>query len=125
MTWVRIMLAIWATAAPILASERAAAGDAAAPFSTDDRVIIERNAALRQLASRDPRLVRAALDAIATAAQTSGTTTTSMERDAVMSTPKPKPSRNPDLDNLERSSPEAAHDLFQLIKKASENRKSR
>jgi hypothetical protein len=91
-------------------------------FSAQERAIIERNADLKGVVARDPRLVRRVLDAIAAApAQPAATEPT--DRGAVVSEPG-APIRNPDLDNLERSSPEAAHDLFLLLKKASQNRKS-
>jgi hypothetical protein len=91
-------------------------------FSPQERTIIERNADLKGVVGRNPRLVRRVLDAIAAApAQPVGTGPT--DRGAISPEP-PAPSRNPDLDNLERSSPEAAHDLFLLLKKASQNRKT-
>lgn len=86
-------------------------------FSLQDHTIIERNAALRRLVNRDPWLLRRVLDAITAADHLSGSAK-STERSAITGERHPVPSRNPDLDNLERSSPEAAHDLFLLIKKA-------
>ncbi len=90
-------------------------------FSPQDRIIIERNASLKGLVNRDPWLVRRALDTIAADAQPQPVVRDMKEGQVVGEQPSP-PSRNPDLDHLERTSPEAAHDLFQLIKKASDQK---
>jgi hypothetical protein len=87
-------------------------------FSAADQQIIKRNATLSQLVKRDPWLVKQVLQAIAApprqAPETGGRQGMTRERGAVA----PVSDRDPDLQQLERSSPEAAHDLFQLIKKA-------
>lgn len=104
---------------PALADLRHA--EALPAFSASEQAIIHRNAALSALVGTDPWLVRRVLDAITVAgASRSG-------GDAERTPPRqyerpPEPARNPDLDYLGRSSPEAAHDLFQLIKRASENK---
>jgi hypothetical protein len=115
------MRTILATAAAALALSTAVA--LAQPGFTDsDLVIIHRNAALSAIVDRNPALVRRVLDAIASAqADAMSRAGARSGRDA---RPKryeltPDPARNPDLDQLDRSSPEAAHDLFQLIKQAS------
>jgi hypothetical protein len=87
-------------------------------FSEQDHAVIQRNAALRKIVGRDPWVVRKALDTIAAAAQAPERSTQSMARNTVVRGPKPKPGPNPDLDSLERSSPEAAYDLYKLIKQA-------
>ncbi len=90
-------------------------------FTAADRVIIDRNTALGALVNRDPWLVRRVLDAIAKAATKPAAD--EFERSTPRREPAPNPAQNPDLDNLGRSSPEAAHDLFQLIKRASNGKK--
>ena len=121
-----LILTVWAVAlVPAVSHAQAADGRERPAFTAQDRTVIERNATLKGLVGRDPGLVRRVLDAIAAEPRPSEQVAGAMERDAVLTTPPPKPSRNPDLDNLERSSPEAAHDLFQLIKKAVESRKAR
>lgn len=106
----------------------ALAQDRARPaFSRDEQAIVDRNAVLSELASKNPRLVRKALEALRT--PETGTAKS-------LSVQKPRPSRrvaadelqmdpgaNPDLERLLRSSPEAAHDLFQLLKKAGRTQK--
>jgi hypothetical protein len=94
-------------------------------FTVGDHAIIDRNATLKGLVERDPWLVRRVLDAIQAADQGSQRSAEPMARSAIMTDQTPTPSRNPDLDHLERSSPEAAHDLFQLIKKASGSSKNK
>jgi hypothetical protein len=93
-------------------------------FTVQDQAVIERNATVKGLVDRDPWLVRRILDAIAAAEPLPAPGAGPSARSAIVSDQTPAPTRNPDLDHLERSSPEAAHDLFQLIKKASGNRKS-
>jgi hypothetical protein len=96
-------------------------------FSPHDKIIIERNATLRTLSSQDPQLVRRILDAISTSEQ-QGTQPTERIDLGIGAKPAPiekKRDADPDLENLERSSPEAAHDLFQLIKKAGGERKDK
>jgi len=109
-------------------------------FSAEDQVIIKRNAALGALMDRDPWLVRRALDILANAPAISGRsgevpadgfgtkeavvkqggnkqgTNKQGKRKSTETVPDPK--HNPDLDEFSRASPEAAHDLFQLIKLA-------
>jgi hypothetical protein len=93
--------------------------DASPLFTASEHAIIDRNAALAALVGRDPGLVRCVLDAIAAAgASRSGAGTKQRKYERA-----PDPARNPDLDYLGRSSPEAAHDLFQLIKRASRGSK--
>jgi hypothetical protein len=86
-------------------------------FSASEREIIGRNAALAALVGSDPWLVRRVLDAIDLAgASRSGVDEKC--RPGHCEQP-PDPASNPDLEYLGRSSPEAAHDLFLLIKRAS------
>jgi hypothetical protein len=119
----RILLAIGlATALPAAGALAQATGDPPA-FTAQEQTIIGRNAALSELVGRDPQLVRKVLDAIAAAE----TMRAAPALDPPNSKPggrgqTPDPSHNPDLQQLERVSPEAALDLFQRIKRASRNR---
>jgi hypothetical protein len=119
----RILLAIGlATALPSVGA-LAQAGGELRPFTAQEQTIISRNTALSELVDRDPQLVRKALDAIAAAE----TMRAGPANDLPNSKPRgigqtPDPSHNPDLQQLERASPEAALDLFQRIKRASRNR---
>ena len=95
--------------------------DSVPTFTAADRVVIERNEMLRSIADTHPALVRRALNALAALDDVK-------PRGALMPTdpqPAPRPagnSRNPDLERLERSSPEAMNDLFQLLKQAGAGR---
>jgi hypothetical protein len=104
----------------------AAAGNPGPPvFSQDDHAIIARNEALRKVVKANPRIVRQILDLIA--AYRPADVRAAAPADAA---PRPgaslresklefDPKNNPDLEPLPGSSPEATHDLFQLLKKAS------
>jgi hypothetical protein len=89
-------------------------------FSAAEQAVIRRNSALHALLPRDPLLVRRVLDAIASA-NTGGARSNDGGKPRKPERP-PNPKSNPDLENLGRASPEAAHDLFQLIKKAGQKR---
>jgi hypothetical protein len=91
-------------------------------FSAEEQAVIRRNSALNDLLPRDPVLVRNVLDAIAFAS-TGGARSNDGSKPRKPERP-PNPKSNPDLENLGRASPEAAHDLFQLIKKAGQKRQS-
>jgi hypothetical protein len=122
----KIVMALLLAMALPMASARAESSKGGRPaFTPGDRTIIDRNASLKGLVERDPRLVRRVLDAIEAADQGSERNAEPTARSAIMTDQTPAPSRNPDLDHLERSSPEAAHDLFQLIKKASASSKNK
>jgi hypothetical protein len=116
----RILLAIGiATALPCGGALAQADGS----FTAQEQTIIARNAALSELVGRDPQLVRRVLDAIASAE----TMRAAPSLDLSDGKPggggqTPDPPHNPDLQQLERVSPEAALDLFQRIKRASGNR---
>jgi hypothetical protein len=90
-------------------------------FTAAEETVIHRNSTLERLAQRDPWLVRQVLDAIAKA-ESEGISDRGLMKGKYER--PPEPGSNPDLDRLSRASPEAAHDLFQLIKKASTGRKS-
>ncbi|PWT89666.1 MAG: hypothetical protein C5B56_06715 [Proteobacteria bacterium] len=86
-------------------------------FSASERQIIDRNELLAAAVTRDPQLVRRALDAIA-ALDEMRAGAVAEDREGKRE-PAPK---NPDLDRLERASPEAVNDLFQLLKQAGRTR---
>ena len=80
-------------------------------FSKEEQIIIDRNSSLLELSKSNPWIVRRILDALE--AVTSG------DGD---NRPPPQPSndapQDPDFDRMQRASPEAVHDLFQLLKQA-------
>lgn len=84
-------------------------------FSTADLETIARNETLRRAVEASPWLVHRILRRLENppTAPRSGT-----PDDAPPTTRDTDLSRDPDLDSLQRSSPEAAHDLFLLIKQA-------
>lgn len=99
-----------------------AAAQPAAGFTAEEQAIIARNASLKAALATAPAAVRQALDAIA-AAQPAGTARSGPP----LAQPEPAPrvedkkarfkrKTDPDLAGLERISPEAAHDLFQVLK---------
>jgi hypothetical protein len=86
-------------------------------FSSTDLVVISRNKTLKSLLKADPQVVRHALDTIARVQTSYETRTTDQPGSSRKRSPKQQEA-DPDLAELERSAPEAAHDLFQLIKQA-------
>ena len=97
--------------------------ESAAEFSAADRAVIERNEMLRSIVDVEPALVRRVLDALARidAVQTRS----ELQQERPRATRKPASTerpfdeaKNPDLERLDRSSPEAMNDLFQLLKQA-------
>jgi hypothetical protein len=93
---------------------------AGSTFSAEEQAVIQRNSALNAVLSRDPALVRRVLDAMASA-NTGGARSSDGGKPRKPERP-PNPKKNPDLENFGRASPEAAHDLFQLLKKAGQKR---
>lgn len=97
-------------------------------FTLAEEIIIARNDALGELAKVDPGSVRKILDAIIAARQKqSEAAPGDRPRDVTGRQPPAggvtiDPSRNPDLDYFQRASPEAAYDLFQLLKRAGDKR---
>jgi hypothetical protein len=107
-----------------------AASAAPRPFTIAEEAIIERNEALRSIYETDPALVRRVLDALKSPAKNKekqrdvfGPRVPGGQRSDPIDPSEPgaeiDPATNPDLAILQRGSPEAAHDLFQLLKKAS------
>lgn len=81
-------------------------GQSEAPsFTGEELRIIERNAALGAIVSEDPWIVRNIIDALRAEREAGRLPSTDLD------------SANPDLDGLERSSPQGAHDLLQLLKR--------
>ena len=108
-----------------LSDARADTAPKAAPrFTLAEEVIIARNDALNALLPVDPWGVRKILDAVATAKQSDPPTGGGQTRD-VTGDPRLRdgnfridPTQNPDLNILfQRASPEAAYDLFQILKR--------
>jgi len=89
-------------------------------FTAAEVVVITRNAVLSTLIRDNPWAVRQVLDALAAV----DTTPESGGKRAVGSAPPIDvaldPLTNPDLDQLQRASPEALVDLFKLLKEAAE-----
>jgi uncharacterized membrane protein len=124
----RLVIALIIAACVMMAPARAqlrGAAEAPPQFSAADRAVIERNEMLRSIIEVEPALVRRVLDTLAR------TQDVQTPRDIRRETPRiaprsPEPlldrTKNPDLDRLERSSPEAMNDLFQLLKQASARR---
>ena len=82
-------------------------------FTQEEMEIIRRNVALAAVVAEDPWLVRQFLDGLIAS------------RKDGAARQKQKPSgaatENPDLEGLERASPEALHDLIQRLKQAAGN----
>jgi hypothetical protein len=117
-----MVLVAYATLQPADAAPR--------PFTIAEEAIIDRNEALRSIYETDPALVRRVLNALKARSQTNdkqrdvfgpGTPESpgSGRHDPSQPRPDIDPATNPDLAIFQRGSPEAAHDLFQLLKKAS------
>jgi hypothetical protein len=89
-------------------------------FTRDELTIIARNEALAKVVKDDPWVVRNLLDNIDRAQPPIS--------NQAIETPRPPepppnsfdPNENPDVERLQRASPEAVHDLFQLLKQAAE-----
>lgn len=87
------------------------------PFSKADLALIERNATLRELYLHNPWLT---LRVLRTIDGSSGTSRDAVSSQSPPTDPPPfDEKRDPDLGEFQRVAPEAAVDLFALIKKAS------
>jgi hypothetical protein len=84
-------------------------------FTRNETVIIDRNATLSELAKSNPWIVRKLFDAVEKAASSQSDGQTSPP-------PADENDADPELDQLKRASPEAVHDLFQLLKQAGEKK---
>jgi len=96
-------------------------------FTIAEEAVIERNEALRSVYRTDPALVRLALNAMKSRGPGKekqrdvfgpGSPGQPGPRDPAQPGEEIDPAANPDLAIFQRGSPEAAHDLFQLLKKA-------
>jgi hypothetical protein len=83
-------------------------------FSKAELVIVDRNQTLRALIKTDPKAVRKALDLMQR--NHIGPRSAGSVRDSDLQS-RDELTADPDLDELERSNPEAARDLFLLIKR--------
>lgn len=117
-----LTIAVLISADPAIAQLRD--GSSGPPsFSAAERGIIERNAALKALVESDPLVVRRAIDAVAALdARSADGAATPEPRTRGIGPRDPSvtldPVANPDLNRLQMASPEAAYDLFQLLKQA-------
>ena len=96
------------------------AAQGAPRFTLAEEVVIARNDALTELLEIDPWSVRKILDAMAAAKQKPPGPARERQRDVGpgrSDTVRIDPGRNPDLEIFQRASPEAAYDLFQILKR--------
>jgi hypothetical protein len=114
-----IAVALAMMADPALA-ELQGASRSAPSFTDDELAIITRNVALSEIVKNDPWVVRKLLDAI-------HRIHVPVSTQAIEAPPSPEPppdsfdpNENPDVATLQRVSPEAVHDLFQLLKLAAQ-----
>jgi hypothetical protein len=119
----KISLAIVAAAALFAVSPASGSDKAPLKFSFAEEVVIARNDALNELLPLNPLGVRKILDAMTAFKQQPAGPKTPRYRDVFGTDGAPKeslrldPLKNPDLDILfQRASPEAAYDLFQILK---------
>lgn len=114
-----LLLAAWSSGPNAAQAQRATL-----EFTAADEIIIRRNEVLQDLRRISPRDVRRILDALAFATAKRNDDpdfhrkpARRMQRDGnAADRPAFDPEKNPDLIVYQRSSPEAAHDLFQLLK---------
>jgi hypothetical protein len=120
-------LAFWLLAFVLAGGGKATAQMRALPegmpsFSSAEVLLINRNDALRALVERSPWAARHVLDVMS---QSELGQARSMP--IAPSGPVPEtlelPGRNPDIDRTMRASPEAARDLFQLLKQVSQQQR--
>ncbi len=93
-------------------------------FTKDELQIISRNQALSQVAKIDPWVVRKLLDTLDKFDERPSITNRAADPlKSTRQTPEIFDSHtNPDAERLQRASPEAIHDLFQLIKQAKDKK---
>jgi hypothetical protein len=121
--WRSVCLAVGLVAAAWAGASAQSGGSPPAPrFSLADEVVIARNDMLNALLSVDPWGVRKILDELAELKQRAPPPDAGRHRDvtgpgAAKGAVRVDPVQNPDLNLLfQRSSPEAAYDLFQILK---------
>jgi hypothetical protein len=95
-------------------------------FTPAEVTVIARNAALVNVLQEHPWTVRRLLDALAAVEADAGTSSSAPHGENARGTvrrspgeaPPLDPQVNPDLEQLQRSSPEAVLDLFEILKRA-------
>jgi hypothetical protein len=80
-------------------------------FTSEETMTIQRNKTLLEISKTNPWIVRKLLDAVEQS-----------KNDKKLPAPSNGDGEDPDLDQMQRASPEAAHDLFQLLKQAGEKK---
>ena len=85
-------------------------------FTLEEETLIARNEALLELLPLDPQGVRKIVDAVV-AAKGKPPAAPVPQRQRDVTAVVIDPVRNPDLEVFQRASPEAAYDLFQLLKR--------
>lgn len=93
-------------------------------FTKDELLIISRNQALSQVVKVDPWVVRRLLDTLDDPNERGIISNRAAEPQLPSGRPTElfDPNANPDAERLQRASPEAVHDLFQLIKQAKDKK---
>jgi hypothetical protein len=87
-------------------------------FTLAEETLIARNEALLALLPIDPHGVRKIVDAVVAAKEKPPTASApARDRQRDVNAVVIDPARNPDLEVFQRASPEAAYDLFQLLKR--------
>jgi hypothetical protein len=119
-----LLIALAALSEPVAAELRGSPEEPPV-FTAAEVAIIARNAVLSSLVQDNPWLVRHLLDALATAARVNAAANPPPGGGAKVGpgaaapdTGKIDPRANPDLDELQRTSPEGALDLFRILKQA-------
>jgi hypothetical protein len=94
-------------------------------FSQEELAIIHRNQTLSRIVQIDPWTVRELLDSVDEEVKGRSVQT----RQSIAPAPPPRepidPNADPDLERMQRASPEAVHDLFQLLKRASQKKEEK
>lgn len=93
-------------------------------FTKDELLIISRNQALSQVVKVDPWVVRRLLDTLDESDERRSMSNRAAEPLGPTRQPPEifDPNANPDAERLQRASPEAVHDLFQLIKQVKDKK---
>ena len=115
-----LAIAIAMTSEPAIGELRGVSATAPT-FSLAETEVIKRNVALSSLVSDDPWVVRRMLDALAGIDEHHDVAPLARQMDLPPEQAPESfdPDKNPDVERLQRASPEAVHDLFQLLKQAS------
>jgi len=87
-------------------------------FTIAEQIIIARNEALNELLESNPWAIRTIMDVLVAGKQRASPRASTEKRQRDAGSIRLDPQRNPDLEAFQRSSPEAAYDLFQLLKRA-------